>query len=542
MTQRTTASILLDEMVLHGIDTLYCLPGVQNDDFFDTLYDYRDRVRPVHVRHEQAAGYMALGAALATGRPQAFCVVPGPGFLNACSALATAWSTNAPVFALIGQIPTRAIGQGFGLLHELPDQLAIMRALTRFAARVERAEDASSTARAAFAAMLTGRPRPVALEVPLDAWKKSADVPLSTTPVEVARPAVNVAAIDQAASMIAAAKCPIIFAGGGALHASAELKRLAELAQAPVAVNRHGHGVIDDRHDLAITAPVAHHMWKDCDLAIGIGTRMQPALQLWGRDAGLKVIRIDLDVEEMNRFGAPDVAIHADVRDAVPALLEALKSKPSIPPRARRIAETKRTVIGEISAALAPQARWLGAIRKALPDDGVYVDELTQVGYVGRLIYPAHAPRTYIASGYQGTLGWGYATALGVKMAQPDKAVVAISGDGGFLFTATELATAKRHGIAVIAVVFNDNAYGNVRRYQVENYNNRTIASDLTSPDFVAMARSFGINAARVATPEALVIELRQAIARDEAMVIEVPIGDVPSPWKYVQLPKVRGK
>jgi acetolactate synthase-1/2/3 large subunit len=541
MSQRTTASILLDEMVLHGIDTLYCLPGVQNDDFFDTLYDYRDRVRPVHVRHEQAAGYMALGAALATGRPQAFCVVPGPGLLNACAALATAWSTNAPVFALIGQIPSRAIGQGFGLLHELPDQLAVMRALTRFAARIERPEDAAPTVRSAFSAMLGGRPRPVALEVPLDVWKKSADVPLSTTAVELSRPPVDMGATDRAASLIASARFPIIFAGGGALYAPAELRQLAERVQAPVAVNRHGHGVIDDRHDLAITAPVAHRLWKDCDLAIGIGTRMQPPLQLWGRDAQLKVIRVDVDAEEINRFGAPDVAIHADVRDALPALLKALESRPGAPRRAESIATTKRTVIGEISIALAPQAQWLAAIRAALPDNGIYIDELTQVGYAGRLLYPAHAPRTYIASGYQGTLGWGYATALGVKMALPDRPVVAISGDGGFLFTATELATAKRHGIAAIAVVFNDNAYGNVRRYQIEHYHNRTIASDLASPDFVKMAESFGISASRVTSPDALTSELRRAIAADEATLIEVPIGDVPSPWKYVQLPKVRG-
>ena len=541
MTERTTASILLDELVLHGIDTLYCLPGVQNDDFFDTLYDYRDRIRPVHVRHEQAAGYMALGAAMATGRPQAFCVVPGPGLLNACSALATAWSTNSPVFALIGQIPSRAIGQGFGLLHELPDQLAITRVLTRFSARIERAEDARDTVRGAFSAMLNGRPRPVAVEVPLDVWKKSASVPYSDGPVEVVRPRLDMDAINRAVALIAAAKHPMIVAGGGALYAPAELKQLAERVQAAVAVNRHAHGVIDDRHDLAITAPVAHRMWKDCDLAIGIGTRMQPPLQLWGRDAGLKVIRVDLDVEEMKRFGAPDIAIHADVRDALPALLNALQAQPNASKRSQDIAATKRAVIAEISSVLRPQAEWLAAIRAALPDDGIYIDELTQVGYVGRLIYPAHAPRTYIASGYQGTLGWGYATALGVKMARPKQPVVLISGDGGFLFTATELATAKRHGIAAIAVVFNDNAYGNVRRYQIENYNNRTIASDLASPDFVKMSESFGISASRVTTPEALEVTLRQMIAADAPAVIEVPIGDVPSPWKYVQLPKVRG-
>jgi len=277
------------------------------------------------------------------------------------------------------------------------------------------------------------------------------------------------------------------------------------------------------------------HYWPD------LGTRMQPPLQLWGRDAGLKVVRIDLDVEEMHRFGAPDIAIHADVRDALPALLNAMQAQPGAPNRSGEIAATKRAVIDEISGALAPQAQWLTAIRAALPDDGIYVDELTQVGYVGRLIYPAHAPRTFIASGYQGTLGWGYATALGVKMARPRQPVVSISGDGGFLFTAAELATAKRHGIAAIAVVFNDNAYGNVRRYQIENYANRTIASDLASPDFVRMAESFGISGSRVTTPDALEAELRRVIAADAPAVIEVPIGDVPSPWKYVQLPKVRG-
>jgi acetolactate synthase-1/2/3 large subunit len=478
---------------------------------------------------------------LATGRPQAFCVVPGPGFLNACSALATAWATNAPVFALIGQIPSRAIGRGYGLLHELPDQLTVMRALTRYSARIERAEDAQGSAREAFSAMLNGRPRPVAIEVPLDVWKKSADVPFSTEPVQVIRPSLDTHAIQRAAALIAAAEHPIIFAGGGALYAPAALKQLAERAQAAVAVNRHGHGVIDDRHDLAITAPVAHRMWQQCDLAIGIGSRMQPALQLWGRDAALKVIRVDLDAEEMQRFGAPDVAIHADVRDAVPALLHALQGYPEAPDRSNEIAAVKRAVRDEIASALAPQAHWLAAIRAALPDDGIYVDELTQVGYVGRLLYPAHAPRTYIASGYQGTLGWGYAAALGVKVACPERAVVSISGDGGFLFTASELATAKRHDIAAIAIVFNDNAYGNVRRYQIENYNNRTIASDLASPDFVKMAQSFGISAARAATPDALEAELRRAIAAGAPALIEVPIGDVPSPWTYVQLPKVRG-
>jgi acetolactate synthase-1/2/3 large subunit len=302
-------------------------------------------------------------------------------------------------------------------LHELPDQLAIMRALTRFSARIERAEDACATVRSAFSAMLTGRPRPVAVEVPLDVWKKSADVAFSSAPVEVVRPRLDVNAINRAAALIGTARRPIIFAGGGALPAELQATRRAAPGSSRGEPSRA-------RCNRRSTRPGDHRTGRaGCGrIAISpVGSdAARPPLQLWGRDAGLKVIRVDLDVEEMNRFGAPDIAIHADVRDALPALVSALHAQPAAPNRSNEIAAIKRTVIGEISSVLAPQARWLAAIRAALPDDGIYIDELTQVGYVGRLIYSAHAPRTYIASGYQGTLGWGYATALGVKMARPN--------------------------------------------------------------------------------------------------------------------------
>ena len=192
-------------------------------------------------------------------------------------------------------------------------------------------------------------------------------------------------------------------------------------------------------------------------------------------------------------------------------------------------------------AVLAPQLGYLKAIRDVLPDNGVVIDELTQVGYAARNAYQARAPRTYISSGYQGTLGWGVATALGAKHALGDVPVVAISGDGGFMFNVAELATAVRHRISAVFIVFNDGAYGNVRNMQKTLHGNRVIGTDLANPDFVRLAESFGIAGLRVTGPQALRHALEQSLAKDEPAVIEVPCGDMPNPWQFIDMPKVRG-
>ena len=171
----TVAELVVETLIQNGIDRLYCLPGVQNDDFFDALYDAQNRLTPIQTRHEQGAAYMALGAALATGRPQAFAVVPGPGFLNAGAALATAYATNAPVMALVGQIPLRTIGKGFGLLHELPDQFGTLESLTKQAGRIEGGAGAHALLQSAFTAMQSGRRGPVGVEVPVNVWKSLVD-------------------------------------------------------------------------------------------------------------------------------------------------------------------------------------------------------------------------------------------------------------------------------------------------------------------------------------------------------------------------------
>lgn len=536
------ADLVAEMLIANGIDQLYCLPGIQNDGFFDALFDRTDRITPIQTRHEQGAAYMATGAALATGRPQAFCVVPGPGFLNATAALSTAYAVNAPVLALVGQIPLAAQGKGHGLLHEIPDQFGILERLTKSSHRITGPQDAVAAIKAALRDLKSGRPRPVGLEVAVNLWGQTA--PDEGTALDVGPdvpPSADTDAIEQAAHLIASSRSPLIVVGGGAQDDAETVRLFATRIGAPVVAFRTGHGIVPSDEALAIGMPVAHSLWADVDLVIGLGTRLQSQIMAWGQDDKMKVIHIDIDSTQIGRSAAVDVGIHAPLSDALPLLLHAI-DKDTAPNAAwlERIAEAKSRRAGEYAQRLAPQLAWLGAIRDALPPEGIFVDELTQTGYVSRFAFPSYAPRTFISTGYQGTLGYGIATALGVAHARRDVPVVAISGDGGALFTITELATAVHHQIPLTVVIFNDHAFGNVRRLQIDNYDSRLIASDLSSPNFAALATSFGAQGLIASTPEDLRSNLEIAMAYDGPSVIEVPVGELPSPWDFVLMPKVR--
>ncbi len=536
------ADLVAETLIANGIDQLYCLPGVQNDGFFDAIFDRTDRITPIQTRHEQGAAYMATGAALATGRPQAFCVVPGPGFLNTTAALSTAYAVNAPVLALAGQIPLGAQGKGHGLLHEIPDQFGILERLTKSSHRITGPQDAAATLQAAFRNLKSGRPRPVGLEVAVNLWGQAVADDGSRLEVAAnAMPPLDTDAIDQAARLIAAARSPMIVVGGGAQDDASTVRQLANRIGAPVVAFRAGHGIMPDDEDLSIGMPVAHSLWADVDLVIGLGTRLQSQVNAWGQDDDMKIIHIDIDKTQIGRSAKIDVGIHASLGDALPALLAAVDAKAD--PNADWLAkavDVKGRRAAEYAQRLGPQMAWLGAIRDTLPPEGIFVDELTQTGYVSRFAFPSYAPRTFISTGYQGTLGYGIATALGVAHARRDVPVVAISGDGGALFTITELATAVHHQIPLTVVIFNDNAFGNVRRLQIDNYDSRLIASDLSSPDFAALATSFGAQGLLASTPEDLRHSLEIAMAYDGPSVIEVPVGELPSPWDFVLMPKVR--
>ncbi len=540
-TDSTCAKSVVDTLIGHGIGTIYCLPGVQNDWFFNAVHDAGNKLRAVHTRHEQGAAYMALGAALATGKPAAYSVVPGPGVLNTATALATAYSTNAPVLCLTGQIHSKLIGRGTGQLHEIPDQLGILARLTKHAARSVDPADAARQLALAFQAMASGRPRPVSLEIPPDTLAAkgafAAHPPLEPMPL----PALDAGALSAAASLLAKAERPIIAVGGGALDAGRWVKALAERLQAPVLSYRMGRGVLDDRHPLAITLPLGHRLWPDCDVVLAIGTRTQTTIGNWGADDKLKVIRVEIDADDLKTIREPDVALVGRAEDVLPRLAQEVDlAAPKRPSRTEEMRALKAQAAREL-AALDPQIPFLAAIRDAMGESGILVEELTQVGYVSRVAFPVYRPRTFISSGYQGTLGWGYPTALGVKDALPEAPVVSITGDGGFMFNVQEVSTAIKHRIPIVCVIFNDSAYGNVKRMQQQDYGNRVVATDLANPDFVALAKSFGAAGYRARTPDELRTTLAAALALGEPALIDVPVAEMPSPWPYLQLKRIRG-
>ncbi len=539
MDKMTTAEAVVASLIAYGIKTLYALPGVHNDHLFDALFRASDRIGVVHPRHEQGAGYMALGAALATGRPSAYAVVPGPGLLNTGAALLTAYAMNAPVLALIGQIPDADIGRGLGHLHEIRDQAGIIARLVDFSARVKAPADASRLVAQAIAAMFTARRGPAVLECAIDMWgRPGADA--RQAPVARHEPAIDEDGLMAAAKTLGAAKRPMIVCGGGAQGAATEVTALSAMLQAPVLGYRRGRGVLDSREPLSVTLPLGRELWGEADVVLGVGTRMFYPLQQWGIDDDLAVIRVDSDPAQPAH--PPAVSLVGDAAPILRRLLDALPAhNVKRPSRAAEMRE-RHARWHACFEKLAPQRAFLDAIRAELPEDGIFVDEVTQMGFAARLAFPVYRPRTFLSPGYQDNLGWGYATALGAQHARPDVPVLAISGDGGFMFTANELATAIRHRIPLVAVVFNDGAFGNVQRIQAEQYGSRLIACDLLNPDFLRFAESFGAAAERARDAAGLRAALKRGFARrDGPTLIEVPVGAMPSPWEFIHMPKIRG-
>ncbi len=539
-TIRTGGEALVHALLSHGIDTIFGLPGVQNDYFYAAVYDARDQLRVIHTRHEQGAAYMALGYALASGRTGVYVVVPGPGFLNATAALSTAYATNAPVLCLTGQLHSDHIGRGYGMLHEIPDQLGILRSLTKWSRRVDSPADLPRLLTEALGAMYSNRPRPVGLEVPLNVLSRKAEFDYEIPPESRSRPALDGRAVESAARLLSEAQNPAIFIGGGAVDAGEEIGRLAEALQAPVIASASGRGILSNRNPFSHSYGPGRRIWEQADAVVAIGTRLSTPLMRWGKPAKLRLVRVDIDPQEHDRYEPPDVSLVADSRDALQALLPALSECDRNRPSRRVEMLALQDEMDAIYESIQPQMGFVRAIREALPDDGIYVEDITQVGYVSREAMPVYQPRTYLTSNYQVTLGWSFPAALGAKVAAPDRPVLCVSGDGGFLFAATEMATAVQHGINTVTVVFNDRAYGNVLRMQKQNYGGRVIASELHNPDFVTFAESFGARGIRAHSPAELHDALIGAFAANAPVLIEVPVEEMPAPWEKMSAPTGR--
>ncbi len=532
-TSRTGGEALVGQLIEEGVVDLFGIPGVQLDWAIEALREAASRIRYFVPRHEQATSYMADGYARTTGREGVYMVVPGPGVLNALSGLATAYACNSRVLCIAGQIPSSALGKGFGMLHELPDQSGILKSLTKWHGAARRPEDVPALVHEAFVQLRSGRPRPVAIEIPPDVLQGKADVMMLPKAPD-APLAPDHALIEQAAALLSQARFPVIQAGGGAAaaDAGAALRALAERLQAPVVMTEGARGVLDDRHPLALTALGGRSVLPRGDVLLVVGSRFLDAMaRPTCANPEARFIYLNAEPQDMSVPRPPGITIHADARLGAEAMLAALPSRMR-PSMSERVAKVKAWCAVQI-AAIEPQAGFTRALRRAMHDDDVLVSELTQIGYYANVAFPVFAPRRLITPGYQGTLGYGFSAALGAAAGNPGRRIVSISGDGGFGWGLQELATLARYRFDLSVVVFVDGQFGNVRRIQRRTFG-AEFATELTNPDLVLLARAFGIAGTRVASSQTLEEELRDARERGGPALVAVDVGDMPSPWALI--------
>lgn len=513
-----------------GLRAVFGIPGVHNLDIYDALIDAPAIGRYV-VRHEQGASFMADGYARATGEVGVALLTTGPGLTNALTGIAQAYSDSVPMLVLSAEVPVPLMGRERGYLHELRDQGAVTRPVTLYSHRVTRVEDIMPAISMAMARIRQDRPRPVHLDLPFDVLEGVAEVeePAGAPAVPPDR-APDPALVRRGADLVARAARPMILAGGGAVTAGAgpELIALAELLEAPVMLTGNGKGAVPEDHPLALghlgVDEVTHEALRQADLLLAVGTRFSFITTrgfAWPLPGQL--VHIDIDPAEHGRNYPATVAIAADARLGAAAMLAELRPLVSRG-RASRAAEVA-ALRSRIMPAPGTPAPWeltcLRIIREVLAPEDILVNDMTFLSYAAARFYPALRPRTIMHPRGYGTLGFSYPAALGAQVGRPDRRVLSVSGDGGFLFTGTELATAMQYRLPVVALVVNNQGYGMVKRIQTRKFG-RWVDVDLHTPDYVGLARSFGMAAERIDGHQDLRAALERGFAGRRPYLIEM--------------------
>ena len=539
MPNMSGAEALVNQLRSEGVDTVFALPGVQIMAAFDALYAAREDIRLVQTRHEQATTYMADGYAKVTGRVGVALVVPGPGALNASAGLGTAYAGSSPVMLISGQIASDTLGKRQGQLHEIEDQLDVFKPITKWNHRVTAVGEIPEAVHEAMRQLKTGRPRPVELEVPPDTLAETGDADI-IEPEEYPRLTGDSAGIRRAAQLLAGAERPVIIAGGGAITsgASKELQELAEYVQAPVTTTQQAKGIVPDSHHLAIGVNYvglgpANRVVPESDVVLAVGTRLLLGGLEFTQDQ--KLIHIDADPTELGKNYPTEIGIEADAKEALVELLRQTRALTS-PKESRRqeIESYKGEFMDEIRELAPRQMSLVDTIRSRLDDDAILVSGVTNTGYWSNLAFPVSQPRTFLTSSYFGTLGYAFPTGLGAKLARPDRQVVALCGDGGFLYNPQELSTAVKYSINLVSLVFNNGAYGASEWDQSNRYGGRYIGTDLNNPDFVKLAESFGAVGMRT-DPDGLDASLEKALATETPAVLEVVVPNMMPPFQIVR-------
>ena len=373
MTRMTGGAAIVKSLRANGIDTMFGIPGVQLDYFFNALHDDRNGIRFIQNRHEQGGGYMAFGYAASSGKVGAYAVVPGPGFLNSSAALSTAYACNSPVMCITGQVASDKIDRHIGSHHEIKDQLGTIRSLTKWAERMNHPSEGPALVETAFQELRSGRVRPVGLEASPDVFAMEAEVTLRAPldPPAPLQPDPDL--IDKAAKLLGDAKSPMILSGRGVFGACEELLAVAELLQAPVSMSRNGKGAVPADHYIGVAESVGHRLYADADVVLAVGTRMYEQYYGWGVDNSVKIIRIDVDQTELARSGKPAVGIAADAKAALTALANAIPGHNRKRASRKDELNARKAELQVEFEKLSPQWGFASVLREELPKDGFIV-------------------------------------------------------------------------------------------------------------------------------------------------------------------------
>ena len=513
-----------------GVDTVFGIPGVHTVELYRGLP--ATRIRHITPRHEQGAGFMADGYARVSGKPGVCFIITGPGMTNILTAMGQAYGDSIPMLVISSVNNTEQLGMGGGRLHELPSQRSLSANVTAFSHTLMRPDELPAILTRAFAIFGSARPRPVHIEIPINVITAAADHVNRKLGAIPSRPAPCPAAISRAVEVLDAARRPIIFLGGGASHAAQEALQLVEALDAPTACTINAKGILPKGHPLSLGSNTSflpvRELVRASDAVLAIGTEMGETDYDLVSDGNLRIecplVRIDIDPEQLNRNFSADVAILSDAKLAIGALLAqmALRDRPSGgSPGAKLAAQARARLDAQWPAAWRGQRKTLETLQDALPE-AIIVGDSTQPVYSGNHLFEANAPRSWFnsATGY-GTLGYGLPAAVGAKLAAPNRPVIALIGDGGIQFTLPELASAIEARAPVSVLLWNNDGYGEIKRYMQER-GIPTIGVDIYTPDLLAIARGFGCGAERASSLANLRELLLGAARADRPTVIEV--------------------
>jgi thiamine pyrophosphate-dependent acetolactate synthase large subunit-like protein len=525
---RTGADVLVEGLISRGVDHVFGMPGSHSTAVYDAL-GRCGRIATVLARNEQAGAFMADGYARVTARPGVICTTAGPGATNALTGVAEAWADSLPVLLIAGQVNAGDLDRECGNYHEI-DLEAIFRPVTKWCGTVRRAEQIPAMIARAFQAMAGGRPRPAAIFLPQDLMRQPCTVAAGVQELAPpAAPEVPQTAVFEAAELLRAACRPIILAGGGALWSGAgeEIRQLARQLCCPVITTLNAKGILDERDPWSLghaRSVRARAVLPHADAMLAVGCRFTEVLTDWRRmPVPRQLVQIDLDADQIGMNHPVAVGIVADARAALAMLRKHLPERPA--------GQGWGSLWEQAREARQPRPEWLiDTLRAELPGSTPVFTDACEMGYRMQADWPSFGPRQFFYPSNYIALGWAFPAAIGAAVALPGRHVVSVSGDGGFLMTAQELATAVRHRLSLIALIHNDSTYGAIKNIQQHVFEGRYVDVDLTNPDFLALAVAFDVPGHRAQTPDELRSAIRHALSHDGPSLIEVP-----DRWRFLR-------